>query len=59
MVWGIFPIWLAAKNFNKSAVKHDTNLQTAIDFALDLALKKYDGQKVWLIYSIKSNNSLG
>jgi hypothetical protein len=30
-------------------------LTTRINFALDLALKKYDGQKIWLIYSIESS----
>lgn len=33
-------------------------LTKKIDLTLDLALKKYDGKKIWLIYSIDSFNSL-
>lgn len=40
---------------NKVFADQELPLTTRINFALDLALKKYDGQKIWLIYSIESS----
>jgi len=37
---------------NKIFADQSLKLNTRINFALDLALKKYDGQRIWVIYSI-------
>jgi len=49
-------IWGASysSEINKLFADPNLKLPTKIDFALKMALKKYDGQKIWLIYSIEN-----
>ena len=46
-----------AQEINKLRAIQNSRLPGRVSFALDLALKKYDGEKVWLIYSIESIHS--
>lgn len=54
----LLPHSSCASEIDRPIINQKNSFQSVIDFALDLALKKYDGQKVWLIYSIESTHSL-
>jgi len=58
----IIIVFLAKTSFaleiNKLFACQDFDFNTRVNFALDLALKKYDGQKIWLIYSVDSIYSM-
>ncbi len=52
----IVPVFGTSYSFEINRLFDDCHpeLTKKIDISLDLALKKYDGQKIWLIYSIDS-----
>lgn len=52
----ILPILGALHGFEINVLfdNQSMGLRKKIDMALDLAMKRYDGQKIWLIYSIDS-----
>ncbi len=43
---------LYSNEIDKTLFRSDLKLTTKVNMALDLAMKKYDGQKIWLIYTI-------
>lgn len=53
----LLPDFSRASETDKLIIDQTNNFKRAMDFTLDLALKKYDGQKIWLIYTIKSTHS--
>lgn len=43
---------LYSNEIDRTLFRSDLRLTTKVTMALDLAMKKYDGQKIWLIYTI-------
>lgn len=50
---------LSSNEIDRSLFHSDLKCTAKINLALDLAMKKYDGQKIWVIYTVGCTNKIG